>query len=91
MDTRYEQLAGRLYQVLETPVSIIILKNLNDKQLALLDLKIINATKYHKMGELFEEDLAETKEGIKSILNFGKSKLPVKRFNGTGNYLSLKK
>lgn len=88
---RYNIMANKLYQVLETPVSTLLLSKLNDKEMALLEVKL-RSLKYYT-GILDEDEVKEYNEiieTIKSILNNGKARLPHKSFNGTGEYLKIK-
>lgn len=89
---RYNIMANKLYQVLETPVSTLLLSKLNDKEMALLEVRL-RSLKYYT-GILDEDDVREYKEiieTIKSILNNGKARLPKKTYHGTGQYNKLTK
>ncbi len=80
-----------LEKILQTPVSEKIIYKLNEKERELLHFKIRNAKYFLSPTEEREEpEFIEEVEIIKSILNNGKKRLPIKQHYGTGQYLSIK-
>lgn len=87
--------AGQLYEVLGTPVSTKILDVLSEKQIGLLGYQYSLARHAMKMkkdfGGGFDLDIKEAIDTIKSILDFGKKKLPQKAYREQTNfYLNTK-
>jgi len=82
----------RLQKLLNTPISKQILDKLNEKELLKLTFKLNDVERYLRVNkELFQEDIDECIETIKSILDNGKSRLPIKKYHGTGQYNQLNK
>lgn len=83
----------RLEKILGTIVSQDIINHLNEKEGEKLFYAIKDCELSMSMNkpDVYQEDIDECLEIIKSILNNGKSRLPKKRFNGTGQYNQLKK
>lgn len=88
--------AGQLYEVLGTPVSTRILDVLSEKQLHLLAYRYSLVKHAMRMEEQtgedwWEEEKQESIATIKSILDFGKKKLPKKAYREQTNfYLNTK-
>lgn len=76
--TNYQQLSDNLEDIVGTPVSIKLIEKLTPRERASLVSLIYKWTR----GE-------EVLEIVKSILNSGKSKMPVRQYHGTAQYNKL--
>ena len=87
-----ENTKDKLEKILNTLVSKQILDKLNEKELLKLTFKMNDCERYQRINkpDLFQEEIDECIETIKSILDNGKSRLHKKTYNGTGQYNKIK-
>ena len=83
----------RLEKILNTVVSQDIINKLNEKESTKLTFNIMGCESLLRINkpDLYQEDIDENIKTIKSILDNGKSRLPIKKYHGTGQYNQLNK
>jgi hypothetical protein len=91
MNEKLKKLAGQLYEVLETPVSIKILELLSDKQLNYLYYQYTIIKHAEKMetdtGEkLWDDDKSEALRIIKTVFDFSKLKFKPRSYSDKTNF-----
>lgn len=88
---KLQTITSQLHDILETPVSVQILEQLNEKQILKLRMMIENIVKPNK-GAFYYQNAEDSRTEILSLLDFGKNKLKPKHYSDrTNNYLNAKK